>query len=1724
MSSGPASPGSSSPDAHAPSRLRRWARWVAWGLGGLIAALLLGTGLLLLVLQTETGATAAAQVLAQQANPVPNTTLTVERASGSWVRSLRLTGVSLTRPDSATGTAVSMAQVDTLAVSYRLGALLRGRLHLSEVSVHGPSLTLRQAADSTWDWARALAGDTTTAPDDTSAGRPIRIDRVRVAEGRFAAQFYAGGRDSTARIRDLSVRARALRLAPTLEGRLDTLGLRAHLPADTSTLRLAARAALSDRRLDLDTLRLTSPRSDVAGRGTARLPLGPRDTLNDVALSLQADPLVLGDLSAFVPALAVDPDEALTLDARLTGSGQRLSLHATAEGRRGGRLAATATATPRLQRPPGAPPLYYALDATLRDFSTSLLGPSGTASSLTATLQGTLEGPALPALDGTLTAQVDSSRLYGVQASALTLRSAVEAGTASVALDGTVNEVALAVDGTARPFDAAPSMDLTARVRDLSLAALAPDAGVEGRLTSTAQITGRSMATDTARYAVDATLSNARLNAQPIASGRVSGTLAPDRLDADATLRFPTGRMRLAGHAALDGTERFALETGRLEGVDVAALLGDTTASRVSATLTGRGQGFAATATEAQGMLAVQDARYGPHRLSSFTARTTLSDGQARTEASATLNGSRWTLSARGQPFADVPSVALTEARFRALDIGPFLGDTTQSSALRGTLSGQLRGTAPAALRATLRLTLDDSRLNRQRISGATLDATVRDSTVRSTLALSTPEGGMDLALTARPFGPTPTYRLSEGTFENLDVGALAGLPGLSTGVSGTLRLTGRGTQGPSLRLDAGLALKASTINQAEVSKGRLSVAAADGRLRADGQVEGAGGTMQFRGRLDSLNTQPAYSFRGRAASVDVSALAGLDSIPTDLQAVRWSVDGQGTTLGAATASARLSATSVRAGPLRLDTVAVAGRLDRGLFRADTLTLRSNAGTVRGRGPIALAQGAGASDFDVTATVTDAAPLRPLLDVPALRLRDGTASAHVYGAAGAQQFDGTLSLGRLRYNDIRLSDLTASFKGQRGTEQPLRRVAVEGEAGYLSAFALTAARTRLQAAYDGTTVTLSTDVRLDDTHQVEIATAFAPAADPLVVQVRGLQARLGPDRWALRDTTALTVGEAYRVDDLRLQSGAQSIQVDGVIDPTGAQNFRASLTQVRLGGIAPLIGLDGIDGTATGEVRLAGGATAPTLRGNLSLRLRSGPREVGTLRLSAGYDDLQATLEGTFTHTTGRALTLTGAVPTDLRLRASAPVDLTDAPVRLDATTDRFPIDWVDPFFDPATVRSVRGVLTADAEVRGTRGTPKLAGSVSLSEAGAYLPALQTTYRSGTARLRLSGNRLTLEDARVRTDNDGVLEASGLITLPELTVGEYDLSLTASDFLAINTPAYREAVVDGSMTLRGTVRRPVLTGNVQVQSADVYYSEALAQSGGAMAPVALGPQDQLTLEERFGLRLGTADTATVDTYQAMAMDLGVQIERDTWLRSTSNPEMNVQFTGDLDLEKEADEDAQVFGSIEVVEARSTLRQFGQEFQISQGTLTFNGDPAMPYLDLTAVYEQRARAAQGTEVRITLSLSGRPDDLSPTLSSEPPMDTRNILSYLATGRPADALFSGDSEGGSLATQVALGQASNFVENLAASELGLDVVRLEVRTEGASYLTVGRYLTPRFFASIEQPVLTSTTQTTTVQSTAYIPDVTLEYQLTDYLQLRSRSNQESLELDLLFEYAY
>ena len=709
----------SADDRPSPPRrtgLRRWARRAAWTVGLTAGAVLLLGGALLLALQTETGATTAAQWLAASANPLPNTQLTVERASGNWLRSLRLTGVTLTRPDTSDGVAVRMARIDTLEARYRLWPLLRGRLHVDRLSVAGPAVTLRQAADSSWDWARVLP-PSEPAPDDTSAAMPIRLDTLRVAQGTFAAAFYAGGRDSTARINDLQVRARDLQTAPALAGRLDTLGLRGHLPGDSTALRLAARGALTPSSLTLDTFQLDSPRSRVRARGTARRPGDATASLDEVALTLRAAPLALRDLTLFAPTLDVDPQETVRLDARVKGSGHTLTAAADARFSDGGVVTLNGEATPTTTTTPTGPPLRYRLDAEIRSLTTSLLGPSdSTQNRLSASLALDLEGRSPSALDGTADLRVTNARWGGLRTPALALSSTLRDGIASLTLQGTLNEARLRATGQARPLDEAPSADVTTRLRALNVAAFAPDAGLESELAATADLQARALGTPNQTVDLTVALDSSRLGVQPLVGGRATARLRPEQVRVDADLTLPEGRMQTAGTAQLDGSERFVLETARFDAVNLAGLAGDTTASHVTGTARIEGRGFTPATMRLDATIDLRDTAYGPYRLSSMRTRATLDQGRLTTATDATLNGGAWSLALRGQPFAPTPSLELTKGRFRNVDIAPFLGDTTQTSRLYGTVRGRVRGADPQTMTADARVTLDTSRVNQQPI------------------------------------------------------------------------------------------------------------------------------------------------------------------------------------------------------------------------------------------------------------------------------------------------------------------------------------------------------------------------------------------------------------------------------------------------------------------------------------------------------------------------------------------------------------------------------------------------------------------------------------------------------------------------------------------------------------------------------------------------------------------------------------------------------------------------------------------------------------------------------------------------------------------------------------------------------------------------------------------------------------------------------------------------
>jgi translocation and assembly module TamB len=592
-----------------------------------------------------------------------------------------------------------------------------------------------------------------------------------------------------------------------------------------------------------------------------------------------------------------------------------------------------------------------------------------------------------------------------------------------------------------------------------------------------------------------------------------------------------------------------------------------------------------------------------------------------------------------------------------------------------------------------------------------------------------------------------------------------------------------------------------------------------------------------------------------------------------------------------------------------------------------------------------------------------------------------------------------------------------------------------------------------------------------------------------------------------------------------LYSEDQQIAADGRLDPKGEQTLIVDIDNFRVESIADLAGVDGLGGTLNGDISFSGPAAAPKLDGTLVMKVESNNKDVGDLRVNVGYDSLRLNIDAKLTHIDDTELTARGYLPVDLRLRAPTPIDITAEPVDFDIETERLPIDWIDPFLDPQLVREPSGRLQADIQIDGTIGTPEVGGTAKLRDGGLRVYDLDVSYERATADVSFDGERIVLSNTQVYDQSGGRLTASGFINLAELTVGEYDLDLNAREFVAIDTRAYRDVRIDGDLAVTGTTDEPVVRGNLTVIQGDIFYSETLSEAEAAsLATVQLNEQDRRLLEQRFSVRLTEADTTTFDAYQAMEMEMSVNIRRDTWLRSRANPELNIQFTGTLDLEKASGEDARVFGAIDVVPERSTVRQFGQEFRIQEGTLSFNGNPEEPYLNFIAVYEKQSRQTNSTEVEITLSAQGRPEDLDLQLSSQPQMDTRNILSYLATGQPADQLLSGGGSTTDLAENLAIGQLTSLAENFATSNVGLDVVRIQYQPDGGSYFVLGRYVTPRFYVAIEQPVAVNQNQQGGSATSTLAPDLTLEYELTDNLLMRAQSRQQSLRFNLLFEYAY
>ena len=1536
---------------------------------------------------------------------------------GAWHSRIRLTDLELEGPDAS-------LSIQELFVDYRVLPLLSRRIELEEVRIVRPTLRADLTA-VTGDAAVPEERSDTGGLDILVSGSPLgewALDlsqlEVRQAEATLRSERGAYA-VSHAR---LTGRAE---LAPSGVGlHVDTLVAEVTPPGSADSLgqggigsgRLVLAARLEDGRLDVTTLSFDSPRSRLAGSG--QLLLAPVAGLVDsVDFQLVADPLDLRDLPVALPGpWAAQP----RVTARLNAHGAVDSMVVDAEVDGPGETAFDAQAIVR------TPSDTLFEDREARPPTLEVM----------ADVQGDLSPWSLGPFDGDLAAELhlrlDSSSLRGPAEVHATLVHRPSADT----LGGLIGR------------DLRLVVDLTRGAASADTLAEPTEAGRRAPLEATVVVSSAVGGPEEWRE---------------IGTLRATGT--EERADWEMSVELDSGSLAGRGSAQWGG-ERMAVLVDRftLEDFDASALAARFPDTDVTALLEGGLSGAAVSELSGTMALQVSPSSFAGTDIRSATLRARLDPGVVEGALMADAAG-RELSSDFELTFADsLVSATLSQVRLSSAS------DTAAEAAVASS-AVELRGSATGTWalgdvrRGTFSASLD---------SGFVAGFPIRDGTVEGRLV-----------------GDSVVAQASLRVADVLSAPAW---------IEGSLRARGTAPENMvgQLRASAVRATAADTTGGAAGTVDSLTVtvsAQEPGRFTLDGALHPAEG-----GRLDVEGTA---AVAGDSVAFDLIAAGGVDG-PTSLlreatiDTLRLEASGARDAGAWDALQARLLVRDVAWRGVTADSLLFVLAADAAGLRLDTLDVASEVLTLAGGGRLPQG-GAGAGRLDFVASV-QLEPLREVVQTELPRIGENAIVASVTGTTDSLDVGTHLEVAALSYGSTQIADVSAEARLL--IEPPFQdHFGITTGAADVELDAISLPDTDVQnltASLGGTPDSLRLEMRarVDGERMGELVASIDPRPDGRTAQLERFHLQLDEDEWELAQPARVSYADGYALRGFHLVAGDQAILVDGGVTAAGALDLSVQMDSTDVGTVTDLLGFPRLDGWLGGTVSLQGTTDAPSGMADLRAGFQLEGGAPTSLEAHLETEEGRVLTSAELRDPTGGILRLDGALP--LRALGSAAADTAGAAVaiapvrppspdlpraeRLDfqVTADAFDVSSAVAFVDPEILATLEGRIDANLQVGGSWRAPAFQGPVELSGGRAQLPELGVTWEEMRLHAHGSGNRLVVDSARV-VAGPGYLSLTGN-AIADGTL-ELDLAAYLQDFQAIQSEEY-QAVVSGTLGVGGTLARPVVEGDVHMESLDVYLGER--ESTATVMDVELTEEDLAILRERFGYRPGSEDEG-VPLTDLLTADLTVRLSRDSWLRKRTAPEMAVAFSGEVEVRLRPQSEPVLRGTVTTIADRGYIQQFGKRFDVREGTVTLDGPPDSARVDLSATYVIPSYSnPNNAEATIVLSVAGTQDDLALTLTSEPPMENADIVSFVATGRPAasnlaigdgDADQAGADEQGGLAETgagIALNQIVGAVERAAQEGVGLDVV--EIRRQGirGATLVAGKYLTPRLYVGVAQPV--------------------------------------------------
>ena len=452
--------------------------------------------------------------------------------------------------------------------------------------------------------------------------------------------------------------------------------------------------------------------------------------------------------------------------------------------------------------------------------------------------------------------------------------------------------------------------------------------------------------------------------------------------------------------------------------------------------------------------------------------------------------------------------------------------------------------------------------------------------------------------------------------------------------------------------------------------------------------------------------------------------------------------------------------------------------------------------------------------------------------------------------------------------------------------------------------------------------------------------------------------------------------------------------------------------------------------------------------------------------------------------------------------------------------------------FFPDLVVDADGLARVDVTIEGSLEEAAMVGSVTFDEARIAPRGLGTSVNLGPGRLTIGDGAISVSEAEPLS---GTLYGGDFTAWGD--IGLDGLNPTSVDYrLFVTNVAYRIPDV-ANVTLTSE--------NLRFQAPDLRDYESWLLSGDVQLVDARYYEDIEVVGDSFSFggfgrtvdRFSLPIWQTVPAIGSMSANLRIQ-GRDRFIvdNTIATAEMDMEFRTDLMLTGRIGAMVLV-GEMEALSG-STVTYRGQTFDVQEAILSFRGgrDPRgfpMPVLDseLTAsirpcsrrdatssfdVQDTSRTLDEAEDVFITALVRGQmPSDLSFQLQSTPFYDQRDQLSLILTGCTVDELTVGDAGGRTL--EVVLAPVINVVERSVEERLDLDDVDLLPATDGTTGISIQDEVSERFTWRLDASVGTDGADDRQV--------VRGEYRIFDWLLLEIQEQtvrDEDISLDTGFRF--